>query len=794
MSKSLGNVLDPFEVIDRFGVDALRFYLPARRRASAATGRCRSRASPAATRASSPTSSATWPAARSRCSHRYRDGVVPAGPPTRDLADDFDGLSDRVAELIDRAEVTQALEEIWRRVRRLNRYVEEQAPWQLAKDPARAEDLDRVLRTLAEGLRVAHRPAARRGCPRPRRSCSTPSARRTSSLSGAALGGGALGAVARLEPLFPKQRPRPPRVIDSHTHLDVLRGARRGARRRGGRAPASRGSSPSGMDGPTVPRGAARPRETLDGVRAAIGRHPNHATGFGDADADELAELAAGDAGSSRRSARPGLDFFRDTRPARRPGARLPRPARPRPRPGQAARHPHARGGGRDARDAARRADGLEVVLHCFSMPDHLDECLERGLVDLLRRERDLPGDGDLAAAAERVPDDRLLVETDAPYLTPQAGSQGAQPPRARRPHRPLRGRAPRAVAEELEARRRPQRREALRLVSATPATPTQPSLRRLRQFGVRPKRDLGQNFLVDSNILGVIERAAELTPDDVVLEVGGGLGRPQRAPRAARARTSTWSRSTRARARAARRARRPSEHDAPRRRRDGARPRRAGPRADEGRRQPALRHRRRRDPPHARGAARRHPLGRDGPEGGRRAPRRARPGRRPTACPPCWRSSAADVRVHRAVSRTVFHPVPERRQRARRARAHRARRAPGAAPPRQPTRSPTGARRSRARSRSRPAPRPASATAPARRSRASGSRPTCAPSASRPRTSAARGARAGEPRAPRAAEPSRERRRAARGGARRRSTSASSSGRPARTTAGTSSSPPSSR
>jgi 16S rRNA (adenine1518-N6/adenine1519-N6)-dimethyltransferase len=54
---------------------------------------------------------------------------------------------------------------------------------------------------------------------------------------------------------------------------------------------------------------------------------------------------------------------------------------------------------------------------------------------------------------------------------------------------------------------------------------PTQPSLRRLRQFGVRPKRDLGQNFLIDSNILGVIERAAELGDEDVVLEIGGGLG-----------------------------------------------------------------------------------------------------------------------------------------------------------------------------------------------------------------------------------------------------------------------------
>jgi 16S rRNA (adenine1518-N6/adenine1519-N6)-dimethyltransferase len=54
---------------------------------------------------------------------------------------------------------------------------------------------------------------------------------------------------------------------------------------------------------------------------------------------------------------------------------------------------------------------------------------------------------------------------------------------------------------------------------------PTQPSLRRMRQFGVRPKRDLGQNFLIDSNILGVIERAAELNDHDVVLEIGGGLG-----------------------------------------------------------------------------------------------------------------------------------------------------------------------------------------------------------------------------------------------------------------------------
>jgi len=56
-------------------------------------------------------------------------------------------------------------------------------------------------------------------------------------------------------------------------------------------------------------------------------------------------------------------------------------------------------------------------------------------------------------------------------------------------------------------------------------SAPRQASLRRLRDFGVRPNRELGQNFLIDDNILSVIGRAAELGEDDVVLEVGGGLG-----------------------------------------------------------------------------------------------------------------------------------------------------------------------------------------------------------------------------------------------------------------------------
>ena len=62
-----------------------------------------------------------------------------------------------------------------------------------------------------------------------------------------------------------------------------------------------------------------------------------------------------------------------------------------------------------------------------------------------------------------------------------------------------------------------------------------QASLRRLRAFDVRPNRELGQNFLIDDNILGVIGRAAELDSADVVLEVGGGLGASYRSTRCAR-------------------------------------------------------------------------------------------------------------------------------------------------------------------------------------------------------------------------------------------------------------------
>jgi methionyl-tRNA synthetase len=63
-------------------------------------------------------------------------------------------VADQVAALMDRAEPTQALDLIWQRVKRLNRYVEEKAPWQLARDQSSHGALDEVLRSLFEGIRV----------------------------------------------------------------------------------------------------------------------------------------------------------------------------------------------------------------------------------------------------------------------------------------------------------------------------------------------------------------------------------------------------------------------------------------------------------------------------------------------------------------------------------------------------------------------------------------------------------------------------------------------------------------
>jgi TatD DNase family protein len=154
-------------------------------------------------------------------------------------------------------------------------------------------------------------------------------------------------------------------------------------------------------------------------VFVAIGRHPNEATGFDDADLADLRALAAHP--KCRAIGETGLDYYRDHAPhsdqlraflahielARATGKPL---------------VIHTRAAEDDTiATLAEHAEGLDVILHCFSMPDRLDECVAHAnWVFSFAGNVTYPSAKELAWAAAHVPADRLLVETDAPYLTPQ--------------------------------------------------------------------------------------------------------------------------------------------------------------------------------------------------------------------------------------------------------------------------------------------------------------------------------------------------------------------------------------
>ncbi len=203
MSKSLGNVLDPFEVMEVFGTDALRFYLmrdvPFGGDGAVGMAAVRSRYDSELANDYGNLASRTL-----AMIGRYRAGVIPTAATDPELAREFEGLADEVAGQLDGAEPTQALETIWRRVRRLNRYVEERAPWQLAKDPARSEELDRTLASLAEGLRVVSvllHPYIPGSVETLLAAIGSPALDYTGAEFAARGSGGSVGA---LEPMFPK--------------------------------------------------------------------------------------------------------------------------------------------------------------------------------------------------------------------------------------------------------------------------------------------------------------------------------------------------------------------------------------------------------------------------------------------------------------------------------------------------------------------------------------------------------------------------------------------------------------
>ena len=206
-------------------------------------------------------------------------------------------------------------------------------------------------------------------------------------------------------------------MIDSHTHLDR------------GRAPEAELVATAkeqgvnriltiGMDSESC-RAAIAATETYPEVYAAVGRHPNSATGYDDTVTEELRELARHP--RVRAIGETGLDDYRDYAPR----ADQERAFSAQMQLAHETAKPlviHTRAAEDDTIAMLdREAQGLEVILHCFSMPTRLDECLERGWWISFAGNVTYPKAEDLAEAARRTPLDRLLVETDAPYLTPQS-------------------------------------------------------------------------------------------------------------------------------------------------------------------------------------------------------------------------------------------------------------------------------------------------------------------------------------------------------------------------------------
>jgi len=206
MSKSLGNVLDPFAAMDLYGTDALRYYL-LREVAFGQDGSI----SPEGFETRYNTELANEYgnlASRSLAMiGRYREGVVPEAEAPPELAAQFDGLTDAVKACLDRADLSGALEHLWQRVRALNRFVQDTEPWKLSKDEANAARLDSVLYALAEGLRVVS-VLLHPWVPESAEKLLAALGREDRSLEGAGFGAAGGGAqIGDLGQLFPKVEP-----------------------------------------------------------------------------------------------------------------------------------------------------------------------------------------------------------------------------------------------------------------------------------------------------------------------------------------------------------------------------------------------------------------------------------------------------------------------------------------------------------------------------------------------------------------------------------------------------------
>lgn len=158
MSKSKGNVVYPEPIIERYGIDALKYFL-LREFTFGQDGNYTNRNFLSRINSDLANDLGNLLSRTVSMIEKYTEGIVPAASVTGSYHDELKEVATamvgKVDEAMDRLQFNEALEEVWKLIRRSNKYVDETMPWALAKDESKKAELDTVLYNLAESLRIA---------------------------------------------------------------------------------------------------------------------------------------------------------------------------------------------------------------------------------------------------------------------------------------------------------------------------------------------------------------------------------------------------------------------------------------------------------------------------------------------------------------------------------------------------------------------------------------------------------------------------------------------------------------
>ncbi|MGI6558178.1 MAG: methionine--tRNA ligase [Limnochordia bacterium] len=156
MSKSKGNVVDPLVLIDRFGVDAIRYFL-LREISFGSDGNFSWEALVGRINADLANDLGNLVHRSSAMMKKYYKGIVPEPGPERPidaaLREEAANTKAKLVSLMEELDLSTALATIWRFIGAVNKYIDEAAPWALAKDESKGDELARVMYNLAESIR-----------------------------------------------------------------------------------------------------------------------------------------------------------------------------------------------------------------------------------------------------------------------------------------------------------------------------------------------------------------------------------------------------------------------------------------------------------------------------------------------------------------------------------------------------------------------------------------------------------------------------------------------------------------